>query len=178
MPQETSSTSAYEATGTPTHRVPPVADLPIPEASKRLADAGFAEGGEVLRVVREPSRWRVIGSDPPEETELQAGAQVNLVLRAALADDRFTFDGTIPNVASLDVGEAANQLLGLGYTLSFVAHCDNDVPEDHVIITWPSIGTFLLPPSHVQVDYSVGPCPPPDPPPPHNPDQVKGPFDI
>jgi beta-lactam-binding protein with PASTA domain len=169
--QETNSTSAYEATGTPTYRVPPVADLPIPEASKRLADARFAEGGDVLRAAREQSRWRVIGSDPPEGTELPAGAQVNLVLRAELADDRFTFDGTIPNVAGLPVGEAADQLRGLGYTLSFVEHCANDVPDEHVIITTPSIGTFLLPPGHVQVDYSTGPCPPPDPIPPHHDDK-------
>jgi beta-lactam-binding protein with PASTA domain len=171
--QETSSTSAYEATGTPTYRVPPVADLPIPEASKRLADAGFAEGGDVLRVVREPSRWRVIGSDPSEGTELPAGAQVNLVLRAALADDPFTFDGHIPDVAGLTFGEAVDQLRGLGYTLSFVGHCDNDVPDGDVIITWPSIGTFLLPPGHVQVDYSTGGCPPPDPPPSFPPPKIK-----
>ena len=166
MSQETSSTSAYEATGMPTYRVPPVADLLIPEASKRLADAGFAEGGDVLRVVREPSRWRVIGSDPPEGTELPAGAQVNLVLRAALADDPFaTFDGHIPDVAGLTVNDAVDQLRGLGYTLSFVGHCDDVVPDGNVIITVPSIGTFLRPPGHVQVDYSTGGCPPPDPPP-------------
>ena len=168
---------SQESSNTPMYPVPPVADLPIPEASKRIADAGFAEGGDVLRVAREPSRWRVIGSDPPEGTDLSAGAQVNLVLRAAFADDRFTFDGTIPNVAGLTVGEAADQLRGLGYTLSFVLHCDDDVPEDQVIVTWPSIGTFLLPPAHVQIDYSAGPCPPPDPTPPHHDDVIIGPFD-
>ncbi len=177
MSQEPSS-PPENAAAAPTYRVPPVADLPIPEASKRLADAGFAEGGDVLRAVREPSSWRVIGSDPPVGTELPPGAPVNLVLRVAFADDRFDFNGTIPDVAGTDVGEAGDLLRGLGYTLSFVAHCDDDVPDGKVIITWPRIGTFLLPPGHVQIDYSTGPCPPPDPPPTHRPDMVLPPFDI
>ena len=172
------SQEANSPAGTSAYRVPPVADLPIPAASKLLTDAGFAEGGDVLRVVREPSRWRVIGSDPPEGTELPGGAQVNLVLRAALADDRFTFDGTVPDVAGLTSGEAADKLRGLGYTLSFVHSCDDDVAEDLVVGTVPAIGTFWLPPGHVQIDYSSGPCPPPDPPTPFHPDQVIGPFDV
>lgn len=172
MSPETTSGSVNDATGTPRYRVPPVAELPIPEASKRLADAGFAEGGDVLRAAGEPSRWRVIGTDPPEGTELPAGAQVNLVLRAALADDRFDFDGHIPDVTGLTTADAGAQLRGLGYTLLFVAHCNDDVAQDLVVITVPPVGSFLLPPSRVIIDYSTGPCPPPDFPGRDDPDKV------
>jgi hypothetical protein len=52
------------------------------------------------------------------------------------------------------------------------------VPENQVGGTVPSIGTFLLPPGHVQIDYSTGPCPPPDSVTPPTPRQVISPFDF
>jgi eukaryotic-like serine/threonine-protein kinase len=138
--------------------VPAVSGLSVGEASERIADAGFVEGGDLRRYSEWISSWSVLGTDPAEGEPLPEGATVNLVLRANDSSEKApSFDSRIPDVDGLDVDAAAAILQRFGYTTSFLTSFDARFPESVVTGTTPSAGTFLPPTGNVQLFISSGP---------------------
>lgn len=134
--------------GPGTVKVPRVTGLSVPDAKKALKDKGFATVVEKRTSSSVPA-GKVIGSDPSQGTNLEAGSTVKLIASTGVKTE------VVPNVLGLDRVTATSQLRKAGFIVN-ANPSDSDQPEDEVLDQDPTAGTDAEVGSEVTITYSSG----------------------
>ena len=140
--------------------VPFVLGLSFAEAASALADAGYQVSGAGSEFSETVPAGQVLRSEPPEESELDPGAVVTVVVSAG------PLPPSVPDVLLLP-GQRAAELLELaGYrvTSSFETSAEED--GGLVVSQDPPGGSLIAPPATVRLGIGAPPVHPVDPTPP------------
>jgi len=146
--EEGSTVTITVSLGPGTVEVPRVSGLKPADARRVLRQAGFESAVKEQSSANVPN-GKVIGSEPPQGTQLKVGETVTLTVSTGVATE------AVPSVVGLSRTSATTQLREAGFIVNAEFE-DSDEPEDQVLSQSPVGGTSARANTEVTIVVSSG----------------------
>lgn len=132
-------------------KVPDVMGQTQESAVKAIEAAGYVVGDITEEFDAETVAGRVCGQDPGDDTPLEKGQKVNLVISKGVEN------GSIPNLKGMTAEQAEKSLKDAGYTPQYAGNEASDADKDTVCKQSPESGTQADKGTTVKYWISTGP---------------------